>query len=134
MNFSIQSIFGRLNYMKPKEVKQYLFRIRSLDSTKVLEKPLNIGKLDIVWRNPFSDIGRLQTNQLQQPIEAIATSIKKDLDVKVITDPDLCYLEKPLALDVQIKNTRFFIQRNFLFYLLKETFKLIFFKANVFLN
>ena len=54
--------------MKPKEVKQFLFRISSSDSSKFLEKGLNIGKLDIVWRNPFSDIGRLQTNQLQQPV------------------------------------------------------------------
>jgi hypothetical protein len=55
--------------MKPKEVKQFLFRISSLDSSKLFEKGLSIGKLDIIWRNPFSDIGRLQTNQLQQPVK-----------------------------------------------------------------
>ena len=66
---SSKSIFERLNYMKPKEIKQYLFRISSLDPTIPLEKPLTVGKLDIVWRNPFSDIGRLQTNQLVQSVE-----------------------------------------------------------------
>jgi hypothetical protein len=66
--FSSRSIFGRLNYMKPTEIKQYLFRISSLDPSKPLPKPLTIGKLDIVWRNPFSDIGRLQTNQLTHPV------------------------------------------------------------------
>lgn len=54
--------------MKPTEIKQYLFRITSLDSKKPLVKPLTIGKLDIVWRNPFSDIGRLQTNPLTQVV------------------------------------------------------------------
>jgi hypothetical protein len=39
----------------------------------------------------------------------VNTPVKKDLEVKITTNPDLCFIDKLLSLDIQIKNTRYAI-------------------------
>ena len=56
-----------LNSIKPAEIKHYLFKIKSKQNEKITNEQVT-GKLDIVWRNPFSDIGRLQTNPMTQTV------------------------------------------------------------------
>jgi hypothetical protein len=54
-------------FLKPSEVKQYLFKVTNNNLIKE-SKPFTIGKLDISWRNSFGEFGHLQTHPLSQPV------------------------------------------------------------------
>jgi len=69
--FCLYSIFSEQSYMKPSDVRQYLFALKLKDQYSMLaftEDASSIGKLDIVWKSSFGERGRLQTSQLQRAV------------------------------------------------------------------
>lgn len=65
-----KSIFGNVTLVQPQSICQFLYCLtpneKLLNDIKVLSGPLNIGKLDIVWRSNLGEKGKLQTSQLQK--------------------------------------------------------------------
>lgn len=59
--------YNSFAFIKPSEVKQYLFRVTYKNLEKE-PKPLTVGKLDISWRNSLGEIGHLQTHPLSQSV------------------------------------------------------------------
>ncbi|XP_064605247.1 trafficking protein particle complex subunit 13-like isoform X2 [Liolophura sinensis] len=63
-------VFGKVNYLKPMDTRQYLYcltpKAELYKDNKVLKGVTSIGKLDIVWRTNLGERGRLQTSQLQR--------------------------------------------------------------------
>jgi len=64
---NIRFKYNQFAFIKPSEVKQYLFKVTYKDIEKE-PKPLTVGKLDINWRNSFGEIGHLQTHPLSQSV------------------------------------------------------------------
>lgn len=65
-------VFGKVNYLKPMDTRQYLYcltpKAELYKDNKVLKGVTSIGKLDIVWRTNLGERGRLQTSQLQRVV------------------------------------------------------------------
>ncbi len=72
MSFSDEQVFGRVNYMNPLDVRQYLYCLTPKPEMyadgKLLKGVTNIGKLDIVWKTNIGEKGRLQTSPLQRVV------------------------------------------------------------------
>ena len=75
LSISESSVFGRVNYMTPLDVRQYLYCLtpkpEMYADIKLLKGVTNIGKLDIVWKTNMGEKGRLQTSQLQRVVSLL---------------------------------------------------------------
>jgi len=102
-NESGQLVFGKVNYLKSQDSRQYLFSLTPRSDLKLNYKQLkgatNIGKLDIIWRSNFGEKGRLQTSQLQR----LAPS-HGDLRFNVESVPNVVLLGKAFKLTCCIFN------------------------------
>ena len=71
---SEELVFGRVNYMNPLDVRQYLYCLTPKpelhNDPKYLKGVTSIGKLDIVWKTSMGEKGRLQTSALQRVVSA----------------------------------------------------------------
>ncbi len=94
------SVFGRVNYINPLDVWQYLYCLTPKPDVrkdpKVLKGITNIGKLDIVWKTSLGEKGRLQTSALQRVVSGEGRSMSGKLIeyVKI----DLVYVEGKLSI------------------------------------
>eukprot|EP00088_Acartia_fossae_P068274 TRINITY_DN8624_c0_g1_i4.p1 TRINITY_DN8624_c0_g1~~TRINITY_DN8624_c0_g1_i4.p1 ORF type:complete len:436 (+),score=49.72 TRINITY_DN8624_c0_g1_i4:160-1308(+) len=99
---SESGIFSNCTALQPQDSWQYLFCLSpktGLSNDKLVKTITSIGKLDIVWRTPFGDKGRLQTSQLQrQP------PVSGELSVSVISAPSLAQIHKPFPLMLKVTN------------------------------
>ena len=70
------SVFGKVNYISPLDVRQYLYcltpRKDAAADVKTLKGVTNIGKLDIVWKTNLGEKGRLQTSALQRVVRNLS--------------------------------------------------------------
>ena len=71
-SFSLHPVFGKVNYMTPLDIRQYLYCLspkpEMYSDPKLLKGVTNIGKLDIVWKTNMGEKGRLQTSPLQRVV------------------------------------------------------------------
>ena len=62
-------MFGRENYLVPRNTRQYLYKISPLANSPLTKRTsLSVGKMDIVGRSKFGDRGRIQTGQLKAAV------------------------------------------------------------------
>jgi len=98
-----QLVFGKVNYLKSHDSRQYLFSLTPRSDLRLNYKQLkgatNIGKLDIIWRSNFGERGRLQTSQLQR----LAPS-HGDLRFNVESVPNVVLLDKAFKITCCIFN------------------------------
>lgn len=94
-------IFGS-SYINPSDMRQYLYKLTPLKESlrELRSKPMSpIGKLDIVWRTNFGEIGRLQTSQLQR-------TAPTDVDLKLVVQeaPDSIPIEQQFKIVCKLEN------------------------------
>ncbi|XP_071954362.1 trafficking protein particle complex subunit 13-like isoform X2 [Antedon mediterranea] len=98
---SNETTFGKLSYLNPMDVRQYLYCLTAKQhpgSQKVILKGVsNIGKLDIVWRTNLGERGRLQTSQLERVAPGYG-----DVRLAINEVPDGVQIEKPFNFKCQI--------------------------------
>ncbi|XP_033117078.1 trafficking protein particle complex subunit 13-like isoform X2 [Anneissia japonica] len=98
---SNETTFGKLNYLNPMDVRQYLYCLTAKQhpgALKVILKGVsNIGKLDIVWRTNLGERGRLQTSQLERVAPGYG-----DVRLAINEVPDGVQIEKPFNFKCQI--------------------------------
>eukprot|EP00053_Salpingoeca_punica_P007714 m.70362 g.70362 ORF g.70362 m.70362 type:complete len:407 (-) comp14289_c0_seq1:268-1488(-) len=60
------SVFGLSTYLNPMDTRRYLYRLKPKhkDQEAAARSATTVGRLDIVWRTTFGEMGRLQTSQL----------------------------------------------------------------------
>jgi len=96
-------VFGKVNFLKSHDSRQYLFSLTPRSDLRLNYKQLkgatNIGKLDIIWRSNFGERGRLQTSQLQR----LAPS-HGDLRFNVESVPNVVLLDKAFKITCCIFN------------------------------
>ncbi|CAG8466115.1 3930_t:CDS:1 [Paraglomus occultum] len=98
---SKKSIFGAYNYLNPQDIRQYLYMLnpKSDVDDRVARTTNALGKLDIIWRSSFGETGRLQTSQLtRKPL------ILEDIDLSVVSVPDVIRLESPFTISCKVRN------------------------------
>jgi len=89
-------------YINPMDMRQYLYKLIPKECYKLELRamPMSpIGKLDIVWRTNFGEIGRLQTSQLQR-------TAPTDVDIKLVVEesPDTIAVEQQFEIACKLKN------------------------------
>ncbi|KAI9297389.1 DUF974-domain-containing protein [Neoconidiobolus thromboides FSU 785] len=97
---SRKELFGNLNYLKPKDVRQYLYKLEPkdpIDNSAYISNEL--GKLDIIWKTSFGGSGRLQTSQLTRRAPQIEI-----IDLKVIEVQKQIYLDCPFFVELKLQN------------------------------
>lgn len=97
-----KNIFGS-TYMSPMDMRQYLFKLipKTVYIRELRSKPMSpIGKLDIVWRTNFGEMGRLQTSQLQRTAPA-----QQEVRLVLQEAPDTFQLEKQFELKCKLENS-----------------------------
>jgi hypothetical protein len=102
INKSSNFKYNNFAFIKPSEVKQYLFKVTYKNIEKE-PKPLTVGKLDISWRNSFGEIGHLQTHPLNQTQE-IYNLNQKDIQLNVTNIPDECIVDEEFNFKCEIIN------------------------------
>ena len=72
-------MFGKVNYMPPLDVRQYLYCLTPkpdmYNDVRLLKGVTNIGKMDIVWKTNMGEKGRLQTSPLQRVVRKSSTNL-----------------------------------------------------------
>ncbi|KAE9416840.1 hypothetical protein Angca_006558, partial [Angiostrongylus cantonensis] len=87
-------------HLKPRDIRQFLFRLTSNDSQNAVYKDLtNIGKLDMSWRTSMGERGRLQTSPLQRIPPAHG-----DVRLSVENLPATVSVRKPFTLGCMLQN------------------------------
>ena len=103
IHLSGQLVFGKVNYLKSQDSRQYLFSLTPRSDLRLNYKQLkgatNIGKLDIIWRSNFGERGRLQTSQLQR----LAPS-HGDLRFNVESVPNIVLIDQAFKIICSIFN------------------------------
>ncbi|KXS21234.1 DUF974-domain-containing protein [Gonapodya prolifera JEL478] len=98
----VESTFGPTNLLHPTDVRQYLYILHPRHPSDPLTlTTATLGKLDIQWRGPMGEVGRLQTSQLSRKVPPLET-----LDVLpgAISPGDVVPLERPFRITVRIRN------------------------------
>ena len=76
-------VFGKVNYLNPMDIRQYLYCLMPkpevIKTNKVMKGVTDIGKIDIVWKTNLGERGRLQTSQLQRVVGSRDYCIKQSL-------------------------------------------------------
>ncbi|KAJ3341505.1 hypothetical protein HDU93_004664 [Gonapodya sp. JEL0774] len=69
----IESVFGSSNILHPTDVRQYLYLLYPRPDQPLTTSLVaaTLGKLDIQWRGPMGEIGRLQTSQLGRKVPVL---------------------------------------------------------------
>ncbi|KAG0240895.1 hypothetical protein BGW41_006551 [Actinomortierella wolfii] len=94
------SIFGEHDYFAPNEVRQYLYLLHPKPGKELLAKTTNVlGKMDIVWRSPLGESGRLQTS----PLTRHPAQLQK-IAVQVVHVPDRIRLEEIFTIELVVRN------------------------------
>nr|XP_002129801.2 trafficking protein particle complex subunit 13 [Ciona intestinalis]XP_026690326.1 trafficking protein particle complex subunit 13 [Ciona intestinalis]XP_026690327.1 trafficking protein particle complex subunit 13 [Ciona intestinalis] len=94
--------FSCQSYMKPSEVRQYLYWLKlkpSCAKKAFTEAAGVIGKLDIVWKSSLGERGRLQTSQLQRAILG-----QRDILVQVNQVPENLKVLQPFEISCKVTN------------------------------
>ncbi|CAG8459447.1 5103_t:CDS:1 [Paraglomus brasilianum] len=100
-SISKKSIFGAYNYLNPQDIRQYLYMLTPKPSAddRIARTTNALGKLDIIWRSSFGETGRLQTSQLtRKPL------LLEDIDLSVVSVPDVVRLESPFTISCKVRN------------------------------
>lgn len=87
-------------YLRPREIRQFLFRLTPRDSLNAIYKDMtNIGKLDMSWRTSMGERGRLQTSPLQRIAPAHG-----DVRLSVENLPATVPVRKPFTVGCVLRN------------------------------
>lgn len=89
-----------LAYMKPGDIRQYLFRLEAKATNDPRVKSSStLGKMDIVWKSNLGETGRLQTGPLER-------KVANQLDIEIIIRkiPAHIALETPFTVLCDIIN------------------------------
>ncbi|XP_065069428.1 trafficking protein particle complex subunit 13-like [Rhopilema esculentum] len=101
-NDDIELTFGN-SYLNPMDTRQYLYQLAPKNeyAVELINKNVTpIGKLDIVWRTNFGEVGRLQTSQLQK-----AKPVPQEVELKVESCPISVKLEEEFTLKCSLRNS-----------------------------
>lgn len=112
------SVFGNKYHFNTQDIRQYLFLLKPVtisgkennsEEIKLKRKQQLVGlssnalgKLDIVWRTHFGQLGRLQTSQLTRKIPYIDA-----FDIEIINIPKTVKVETPFTCIIRIKNNNY---------------------------
>ncbi|PRP89496.1 hypothetical protein PROFUN_01359 [Planoprotostelium fungivorum] len=108
---SLGGVLGDLIYMKPSDVRQYLFKVKEVDDVELMNQvePKGesrgkigsvIGKLELTWKSNFGESGRLQTAPLERKVPQ-----RLELELSVRNAPSHILLERPFTIDCELTNT-----------------------------
>ncbi|XP_065904496.1 trafficking protein particle complex subunit 13-like [Dysidea avara] len=99
-----QSLFGKEQYVKPGDIRRYLYRITPNalppSPTSKTTASIVVGKMDVMWFSRFGERGRIQTGPLQTSVPIVT-----DLKVVVISSPGDVTLEEPFQITCLVTNT-----------------------------
>lgn len=96
-----EPIFGETEFLQPQDIRQYLYLLtpRTPDQLLATLKSNALGKLDIVWRFPFGETGRLQTSQLTRRVPQ-----PELIQVQTTNISGPVCVEQPFTIDVRVVN------------------------------
>jgi len=97
----IKLTFG-CSSLNPLDTRQYLYKLIPKKEYAVEHKKMNvapIGKLDIVWRTNFGEVGRLQTSQLQK-----MKPFPQEVQLKMESCPIAVKLEEEFSFKCSLQN------------------------------
>eukprot|EP00112_Aurelia_sp_Birch-Aquarium-sp1_P016607 Seg378.24 transcript_id=Seg378.24/GoldUCD/mRNA.D3Y31 product="Trafficking protein particle complex subunit 13" protein_id=Seg378.24/GoldUCD/D3Y31 len=101
-NEDIELTFGD-SYLNPMDTRQYLYQLKPKkehDFELKAKTAMPIGKLDIVWRTNFGEVGRLQTSQLQR-----ARVVPQEVQLKLESCPISVKLEEDFTFKCSLQNS-----------------------------
>lgn len=108
LNYNLEKkdewIFGAINRLNPKELRQYLFILTPKKDIRFNPTMLNsinaFGKLDIIWYSAIGEKGHIQTSQLEKSLE------KKNFKIYIDEIPCQTELKKIFKIKFRIVNFR----------------------------
>lgn len=78
-------VFGKVNYLNPMDIRQYLYCLvpkpEVIKQNKVMKGVTDIGKIDIVWKTNLGERGRLQTSQLQRVVSSMCFNVLRNTPI-----------------------------------------------------
>ncbi|KNC84462.1 hypothetical protein SARC_03326 [Sphaeroforma arctica JP610] len=94
------STMGRLPYINPNDIRQYLYRLTPKTPNDPLARAATVvGKLDISWKTSMGEQGRLQTSQLPRKVKA-----QSDLTLTATSVPGKIVIGKPFEVGCELSN------------------------------
>jgi len=97
-NKQMSAVVGDLVYMKPTDVRQYLFKVEPKNDSRAKIGSI-IGKLEIMWKSNLGESGRLQTAPLERKVPQRA-----ELELTVRNIPTQIMLESPFDIVCELTN------------------------------
>lgn len=95
------AIFDQTAVFLPHDIRNYIFWIKPVNENQKIDntKEINLGKLDLKWRNLFGDPGNL----IVGPYRSTATRGQREIDIQPVT-PTVLKMEQSQLIRFRLYN------------------------------
>ena len=91
---------GQLAHLKAGDTQQYMFRLRGKIPAAQLRQVATLGRMDVTWKGPMGELGRLQSNTVQRKLPPA-----RGVEVALTRAPAEVAMETPFDVECSVTNT-----------------------------